>query len=102
MLLNQNVIEITISIYDDFLYSEWGIKTCMEQLEEDIKTFLWKNICKTNDNMFNKLALLFNSQKCENKLFKCTKTDDDNIKIDFYPKGVSKDILPLSLVLHKA
>ena len=93
--------EISISNYNDFLYQEWGIKTCLDKLEQDIRTELWKNIYKKDEKMFKKLMLMFNSHKCENKLFKCTKTDDDNIKVDFYPKNVSKDMLPLSLILEK-
>ena len=101
LFYNQNMTEISISNYNDFLYQEWNIQTCLDILEQDIKTVLWKSIYKKDKKMFNKLVLMFNSHKCENKLFKCTKTDDDNIKVDFYPKIELKKALPIRLILKK-
>ena len=62
---------------------------------------IWNSLFQSNYEMFAQVIQMFKSHNTNDKLFKCSMTDEGYMKVDFFTKNIYKKNFPICLILKK-
>ena len=101
LIIQKGKMKITISSYDNIIYQEWTLRTCLEDLEQKKRCGIWNTLFQSNEEMFSSVMHMFKSFNSKDKLFKCSMTDEGDLRVDFLTKHVLKKNLNIRFFLKK-